>query len=520
MYKILFKTDIRAILPRKKKNSKLPPWITYLAIMGFCGWSFYMMFEEMAAYMAPIRLGDMYFTSVGSMMFAMMFFTDIALVQNQLFESKYNDVLLSMPITATDMLISRMLVILCYNYILELVFGIPGMIAWIIKAGFACGELIRFILISIIWPFLPITLGVLFGYVLMRIAAKSKHKNLTKMILLAGFLIVYYLFIFMPHDKLEEFLIDSGILSEGSTLSFIGWFGRAVYMADIKAIIGIVAASIIPFVIMFVIVSNNYFRTISDSHNVARIEYKEKELKTHSIMTTLLYREFKHLGSSFVYLSNTTMGVIMGYIGSIFLLVGWNSIFGEIIPYVGNELAVVMALIAALFFISTYMVSACSISIEGHSLEAIKTFPLETHDILHSKLLFHYLLMAPCALLFSFAVIFRGKPGLSLSIAVLLLPQLFLAFNDCLGLWLNLRHNRLDWATESEVVKRGLAIFLAMLIGMAVISRLAGLYAGVLYKYMYFDTYLLICCGIIAMAAIGFYLLDTTIGVKIFNRIS
>jgi len=58
-----------------------------------------------------------------------------------------------------------------------------------------------------------------------------------------------------------------------------------------------------------------------------------------------------------------------------------------------------------------------------------------------------------------------------------------------------------------------------MFIGMAVISRFAGLYLGVLYKYMYFDTYLLICCGITAMAAIGFYLLDTTVGVKIFNRL-
>ena len=152
-------------------------------------------------------------------------------------------------------------------------------------------------------------------------------------------------------------------------------------------------------------------------------------------------------------------------------------------------------------------------------MEAIKTFPLETHDILNSKLLFHYLLMAPAALLFSIAVILRGKPGLSLSVSVFLLPQLFLRFTDCLGLWLNLRHNRLDWATEAEVVKRGLAVFLVMFIGMAVISGFAGLYLGVLYKYMYFDTYLLICCGVTAMAAIGFYLLDTTVGVKIFNRL-
>ena len=518
MYKILFKTDIRAILPRKKK-SKIPGWLSYVAILAFSSVSFYVMFSEMAVYMAQLKLGDMYYTSVGSMVFAVLFFTDITLVQNQLFESKYNDVLLSMPITATDMMISRMLVILCYNYILLRAFGIPGLVAWIVKAGFVWGELIRFILISVIWPMLAMTLGVLFGYVLMRISARSRHKNLTKMILFVGFMIVYYFFIFMDHSQLEEFFIDSGIMSVDGTLSFINWFGRAVYFGDVWSIIGIVVVSIVPFAIMFMIVRKHFFRLISSSQDTVRIEYKEKELKTHSVTFTLLYRELKHLGSSFIYLSNTSFAVILAYIGAFALLIAWNSIFGEMLPIIGNEMAVVMALTVALFFISTYILSASLISIEGHSIEALKTFPLDTYDIIHSKLLFHYLLMAPAALLFSIAVVLRGKPGLSLSISVFLLPQLFLRFTDCLGLWLNLRHHRMDWATEAEVVKRGLAVFLAMLISMAVISLAGGLYLGVVYKYLAYDTYLLLCCGIAAMGAIGFYLLDTTIGVKIFNRI-
>ena len=519
MYKILFKTDIRAILPRQKKKSKIPGWLSYVAILAFIAVSFYMMYQEMAVYMHQFRLGDMYFTSVGSMAFAMLFFTDITLVQNQLFESKYNDVLLSMPITATDMMISRMLVILCYNYMMEMALGLPGLVAWFVTAGFSLSILVRFLLIMLIWPLLSMSMGVLFGYVLMRISAKSRHKNLTKMILFIGFMIVYYFFIFMDHSKIEEFFIDSGIMSVGGTLSFINWFGRAVYMGDIPSIIGIVALSIIPFAVMFLIVKKHFFRLISASQNVAKIEYKEKELKTHPVIITLLERELRHLGSSFIYLSNTTFAVILGYIGALGLLIAWNSIFGELLPIIGNEIAAVMALVVALFFISTYMLSASSISIEGRTIEAIKTFPLETHDILNSKLLFHYLLMAPAALLFSIAVVLRGKPGMLLSISVFLLPQLFLRFTDCLGLWLNLRHNRLDWATEAEVVKRGWAVFLVMFIGMAVISLFAGLYLGVMYKYMYFDIYLLLCCGIMAMAAIGFYLLDTTVGVKIFNRL-
>ena len=110
MYKILFKTDIKSIFRRKKK-SKMPSWMSYLLIGDFCCASFYMMYYEMAVVMAPLFYGDMYFTMIGSTIFSLLFFTDVTLAQNQLFESKYNDMLLSMPITADDILISRILVL-------------------------------------------------------------------------------------------------------------------------------------------------------------------------------------------------------------------------------------------------------------------------------------------------------------------------------------------------------------------------------------------------------------------------
>ena len=59
-----------------------------------------------------------------------------------------------------------------------------------------------------------------------------------------------------------------------------------------------------------------------------------------------------------------------------------------------------------------------------------------------------------------------------------------------------------------------------MLVGMGVTAGAAGLYLIWAYKFMNYDVYMLICSGLVTMAAIGFYLLDVTVGVKIFNRIS
>ena len=519
MYKILFKTDIKSIFRRKKK-SKMPSWMSYLLIGAFCCASFYMMYYEMAVVMAPLFYGDMYFTMIGSTIFSLLFFTDVTLAQNQLFESKYNDMLLSMPITADDILISRILVMLCYNYFLELLFAVPGYIAWVIVYGFEPLVLVMLVVILLIWPLLAMTLGILVGYVLMRITARMKHKNLFRLILFVGFMVIYYFAVVIAPNKLQEIFIDSGIMEEGSSLSFINWFGKAVWLQDIPSIIKIVLLSIIPFAIVFHIVRRNFFKTISLSKDTVRIEYKEKELKTHSITFSLLYREWKRMFNCFVYLTNNFISVIMAYIGCVVLFVGWDKVWADVLPYVGTELAAVMALLTGLFVLSAYMVSASSISLEGQSLDALKTFPIDTVDIINSKILFHYLFMGPCAILFSFVLIIKGQLGLSMSLSALILPTAFLIFTDCLGLWLNLRHHKLDWANEAEVVKRGLPVFLVMLVGMGVIACGAAVYLLWAYKIMNYDVYLLICSGLITMAAIGFYLLDVTVGVKIFNRIS
>ena len=518
MYKLLFKTEIRQILYRKKKT-KLPPWIPYIAICIFCMLSFYVMYAEMAGPLAEMHMGDVYFTMVGSMTIAITFFTNVTMAQNQLFESKYNDVLLSMPLTARDILISRTLIMLVYNYILEMIFGIPGMVAWIQAAGFELPVLLVFILLLLICPLRSMSLGIMVGYVLLRITARSKHKNLTKIVLYFGFMILYYFVILIPHDQLEEMLINSGIMSGESTLSFIAWFGKAVYLQDVPSILCLLAVSIIPFIIVFSIVSRNYFNTMSKASDVVRIEYREKELKTHSLLTSLLIREIRHFVSSFTYFINNSFSLITVVLAAVVLFFGWDKIFEDLLPILGNEYVMLMVFVAMLFMITTYMISATSISIEGASIEALKTFPIDTIEILNSKILFHYILMAPGLFLASLVLIYKARPGISYCISVLLLPQLFLLFTDVLGVWLNLRHPKLDWENEAQVVKRGLSVFLVMLIGMGVLAALMAGYFLWLYQYLQLDTYMLVCTGTVAMAAIGFYLLDTSVGVRIFNRL-
>ena len=519
MYKLLFKTEIKSLFFRKKK-SKFPMWLTYIAIGAFVAVSFFFTYDQTVQELAVFGLGDLFFSFAGSMVFAMNLFINISMVENRLFQSKYNDVLLSMPIKASDILISRMLMIVAYNYAIELVFGGPAIVAWIVEMGFDLGILLRFIAIMLIWPLISISLGTLLGYLLMRISARSRHKNLVKTVIYFVFLMLIMAVNMIPTADVEKALIDAGIMDPNSTISIINWFGRAVLYGDVASIIKLIVLCIVPFVGMLYWVSRKYFQTMSESIGSVKIEYKEKALKTHSVLQSLIIREIRHLFNSFTYMMNTVMAIFMLLMGNIALLIFWERFFSDLIPLVGNLSIGIFALLMVLTMECSFMFSATSISIEGASMEAIKTFPIDTNTIIWSKLLTHYLLMAPVVLMSSIVLLIKCQPPLRYAISFVLLPQCFLIMMDSLGLWLNLRHYNLDWANEAQVVKRSLPVFLLMIIGFAVIGLSVALYLIKRYEIFNIDTYMLIWTGIIGLIGIGFCLLDITKGVKLFNRIS
>lgn len=511
---------------RGKKKRKLPPWLMMLLVGALLCASFYVFFEQFAKILYNAGLGWIYYALVGTVVFAVTLLTDVALVQGQLFESTHNDILLSMPIKTNDILISRLLSMLLYNYMFELCLLGPSVVAWIVNSGKVGSFLVCAIVLFFFWPLLPMALSIGIGYLLTRFTYKLKNKNLVKTILVFGFIAGYYYLTFTLESKIAD--IDSTASEMArmfGTIKITEWFGKGIMHSNVKYILYIIAIGLVAMAVMLFILNRSFIKIITSNQGVITNKvYKEKPVRERGIMHALWFREFKRLGAYFNYLINTLMPLVLMAAGIIFFIIKGKSLLNDLISdaemMVGSaefvsELAATMIVAISCVMMTTYIPSAASISLEGSSLDTLKSLPIRYETILDSKLLFHYSLMAPLQLIASILVIIFCKPEPIMCIGVVLLPQAFLILTDEIGLCYNLLYPKLAWTNEAVVVKRSasvtLSMFTAMIIG-AIIVVVYFLLIDRMTLDMY--TYMLILTGVLGLISVILYLVIRKFGVR------
>ena len=156
-------------------------------------------------------------------------------------------------------------------------------------------------------------------------------------------------------------------------------------------------------------------------------------------------------------------------------------------------------------------------------METLKALPIDSLTIINSKLLFHYLLAGPLVLISTIAFVIIYRPPVLDSIVVILFPQCFLVFTDITGLWYNMKHPRLDWGNEAEVVKRGFSTFLSMMTGMLVAFGVPFIYFYIVfikeYQFIGFSEYSFIWAVVLLVAACLEYALMIRKGTRILDNL-
>lgn len=495
-----------------KAKSTLPMMIL---IFGFVGVSYYATYKLTAEYFVQAGAYLEYFESIGTQLLIFLMLTDISIVSATLLDSKYNDVLLTLPLKPLHITLSRLLTALIYGYAMVIAFGIPGLVAWFTEAGFSMGILLRGLLIMIFWRFIPLAIGVVVGYIFNKLTYRSKYKDLLKSAFSLAFIAVYYYFIF-TNDTPDP---NSGITKLLSKVQLLNWFAKAIYSGDIVSILLIVGIGSLLLAAVVVVLNKVLYKSIISVKSVNKVTRKNASFKKRPVVLSLIKREQKHIINSYIYLTNNAIALLFLVAGTVFLLIKKEEIEMYIGYGLGQEFAVALVVAAACALLTTYMVSYCSISIEGKKLATIKSLPIEPQTVLESKILFHYMYPGVIVLVGTvvLGIVFKIRP--LLFVPLVLIPQLFLIVTDMLGLYLNLLMPKMDWASEEQVVKRGGSTILGMLSSMALVALIIGAYALILYEHLFVDTYMLIVAGVLLVAAIGLYFLLMNDGVKKFKKI-
>ncbi len=396
------------------------------------------------------------------------FFFGIFKAGSVIFQKNSYDILCSLPVSQTAIVVSRFICMYVENLLLTLVIMLPGLTVYACFVQPAITFYAIAILEILAIPLLPITAATFIGALINGISSRMKHKNLVG----AFLTLVVALALMLGSSKLTtidgEFSLEmlenlSNIIIDllGNIYPIAITMGSAMVNGDFVTCLACIGVFLVIFVVMAAIVSMSFHsicrRLFATS---AKHNYRMKQLKTSSILGTLYKKELKRYFSSGVYISNTIIGPIMAVVLSATVFVmGIDTIKAQPLPFDIVEL-IPFALSAVFSLMTT---TSCSISMEGKEWWIVKSLPLKTKTILNSKILLNLSVFAPFYIVSEILLILAVKPAPLDMLWMLAIPAIMIVFACVFGITANLAFPVFNWENETAVVKQGLSVLLSML---------------------------------------------------------
>lgn len=456
-----------------KKNSKgrmvgygLLFVVLFAVIAGLFGTIFY----QIGGPLAMLKLNWLYFALMGIFSFLLCFVGSIFVTQTQIYESQDNELLLSMPIKPSMILASRMISLLILNYAYELMIALPAAAAYAIRIGFTLRTLSAFILAVLLLPLLATALSCLMGWIIAAVSSKMKRKKLIGMILSVVFFAAYMYVCTQWQMYVQKLIANGEAVASAIERTVPPAYHMGVGIADGNWLSILIFAvwTIIPFAIMWMLLSKSFTKIATAKRGGVKIEYKQKAMKVSGVKKALLTNELRRLGGSNMYMFNAAIGLILMPILAIYLLVKSDALslyFGIL----DQGMVAALGCMVLLFMSSLTIISAPTISLEAKTLWILRTLPVNSKDILLSKAMLHIVVSVPFIVVSGVIMSFALKLSLAESVLMIIVPCLFTVFAGISGVLINLKYPKFNWTNEAAAVKQGMAPTLALLLSMAAV---------------------------------------------------
>ena len=475
--------------------------------MAFAGMS-----SMLADALLPAELDWLYFVLVGIAGLLLSVIGNSFTAFSALYKAKDNDLLLSMPIPARYILISRISLIFVYGILYSAIYMIPSYIVRAVRReSAAAGEIICLILMIIIMAVFVTAISAALGWVLALISKHIRNKAAATTIFTLVFLAAYYFFYFRVNTYLQKLTAAAVGIGESIESSVFGaplvHFGKAL-CGNFTSFLVWLAIAVVLFVIVFRVLDRSFIRIATASEKNVSVKYdeaKQDKVKLESPKKALLRKELNRFVSSPTYMINCGLGIIALISASVMLIIkreqlgGIISMITDSLPEINEYMFLIIAGIACIL-LSMIDIAAPSISLEGRNIWILKSLPVQAQDIFYAKTNLQMILSLPPLAIFliAYAVIF--KAGITDVMFTALLSFIFIRLHSQLGVFLGLTFPKLDWTNEAVPVKQSIAVLISMFSGIVFVGAVAALYWFVLRKYVdASDMYI----GLVVVMALG-----------------
>lgn len=432
------------------------------------------------------------------------------------FGGRDNDLLLALPVSAFEILLSKVLALYLENLVLTLSMVLTGGVVYLLYGGPGGGWVLPAALFGgVLLALLPTLLALLFGYLAAWMGARLGKQSILGTLFYLAFFVVVLLGAFQVQNGLAALMRNVDKLAaamRGPLLPF-GLMGRA-FAGGMGAMgaLGLLALLLgLPFLLAVWLFSRGYKGIVTRmAARHGRSDYRLGALRAGSPAGALLKKDALKFFFTPIYLLNCGFGLVVLLIAAAAALIKRDWLLGLLAQMgygAGSPMVYALVCGGVLLMLSSANTASVSLSLEGKYLWILQSAPLPAARILYGKAGFNVLLGLPVLLAAAGALTFAFgfTPGQLL--LLVLAGTALLVFLSLLGVWINLCFPKLDAANETIVVKQSLAAMLGMLGGMALVGTGALLY-WLLHSVLPFPVFLL---GAAAVLCIGAALLTRTL---------
>lgn len=494
----------------------------YFLLFGCVLFSIGMAFYSMASFLADGLMGAgldwLYFSILGLMSATLGIIGSVFNTYTGIYHAKDNELLLSMPIKPSQILISRIVSV----YILSLVYEAPIFVsamvaAFSVKTPGPIDVLIP-VLSLVSLAFFVSAITCILGWVVASVSGKLKNKNIITVIL-SLVLIGGYYFLTSKMGTYLTMVVNNAESVGAKIKAFIFPFyvlGKGC-AGSIPYFLAFLGVSVAAFVVVCSVLSINFIKITTSSAKT--VKYKIKKQSAKSVNKALLTKELKRFLASPTYMLNCGLGLVMLLAASVLLIVKKDYVSSVLANIEGFEFMIPVLAMAAVFLMcGTSDISAPSISLEGKNIWILKSLPVETEDILKAKAGLHILLNILPTLVFTVACGYVLKIQMVTIVLLVLAACIYVPFTAIVGIMLNLKFPNLTWTNETMPIKQSMPVFLCLFGGWGISAAVGGLYY-LLNAYLSPVVYIGIVVAVLAVLTFILYRLMVTKGKQMFEEL-
>ncbi len=532
MLKVLLKKQLAEVFKsyfydakknRMRSKGAVIAWFVFFLVIliGILGGMFTALALTLCGSLEQAGMGWMYFLLMSGVAIVLGAFGSVFNTYSNLYLSKDNDQLLSLPIPVRTIITARLVNVYLMGTLYSATVLLPMLIVSWLTAGATAARVVCGLLLFLIVSFIVLILSCLLGWVVAKISLKLKNKSFITVLAALAFIAAYYFVYFKASILIRDMLQNAAVYGARIKGAAYGlyWFGR-IGEGDWLAAFLFTAATAAVFALIWTALTRSFLKIATMGGKTGKTVYREKAAKVKSPARALLGKEAVRFTSNPNYMLNCGLGILFIPVGGVLLLIKGREVLRLLAAVFAARPGTAAVLMCTVLCMLTSMnaMAAPSVSLEGKSLWIPQSLPVETKTVLRAKTGLQLLFTLP-PIVFSAlcgAAVLEDPPAVRL--LCVLMPPVYSVFFAALGTAMGVRLPLLSWTNELVPIKQSASVVIVLFGSWVLSIVLAGLYLLIGWRI---GAVLYLLLWTVLLAAAGVFLLHwlDTRGAKLFRAL-